>query len=133
MTPRERQRSGFSPDCDLVSAVRPSPNHGERRRRPDMIVLHYTGMPSAEAALDALCDDRREENARVSAHYLVFEDGRVVQCVSERRRAWHAGLSSWEGDEDVNSRSIGIEIANPGHDFGYPEFTEAQIEAVIAL
>jgi len=125
--------SGFAPDSPLVTSVKSSPNHGERRdhRRADMILLHYTGMESAEAALERLCGGGPEPG--VSAHYFVYENGRIVQCVAEARRAWHAGASSWEGDEDINSRSIGIEIANPGHDFGYPDFPEAQIRQVIAL
>jgi N-acetylmuramoyl-L-alanine amidase len=94
-----------------------------------MIVLHYTGMTSADEALDRLCS----VSAQVSSHYLVFEDGRVFQLVPEARRASHAGVSSWEGETDINSRSIGIEIANPGHDGGYPDFPDVQIDAVIAL
>jgi N-acetylmuramoyl-L-alanine amidase len=109
----------------------PSPNHGERKdgRRPDMIVLHYTGMRDAAAALERL----RSPGSEVSAHYLVFEDGHVVQMVQESRRAWHAGAGSWAGETDINSCSIGIEIANPGHDFGYPDFPKRQIAAVTAL
>jgi N-acetylmuramoyl-L-alanine amidase len=109
----------------------PSPNHGERAggKNPDMIVLHYTGMLNAQAALDRLCSPDSE----VSAHYFVFEDGRIVQSVQELRRAWHAGVSSWAGETDINSCSIGIEVANPGHDFGYPDFPKRQIAAVIAL
>lgn len=109
----------------------PSPNHGERKdgRRPDMIVLHYTGMRDATAALERL----RSPGSEVSAHYLVFEDGHVVQMVQESRRAWHAGVASWAGETDINSCSIGIEIANPGHDFGYPDFPRRQIAAVTAL
>jgi N-acetylmuramoyl-L-alanine amidase len=122
--------SSFSPDSPVVARVAPSPNHGERRvARPDMLLLHYTGMPDAEAALERLCDP----HAQVSAHYLVFEDGEIVQMVPETRRAWHAGVSSWAGVKDINSHSIGIEIANPGHDNGYPDFPDAQIDAVIAL
>ncbi len=121
----------FSPDSRLVKAVHPSPNFGERRGviAPDMLILHYTGMEDSDAALRRLC----EESSEVSAHYLVFEDGRIVQMVPEDKRAWHAGVSSWEGESDINSRSIGIEIANPGHDFGYPAFPKKQIRAVIAL
>ncbi len=121
----------FQPDSSVVAAVVPSPNHGERKdgKRPDMIVLHYTGMLSAQAALDRLCSP----DSKVSAHYFVFEDGRIVQSVQETRRAWHAGVSSWAGDSDINSCSIGIEIANPGHDFGYPDFPKRQIAAVITL
>jgi N-acetylmuramoyl-L-alanine amidase len=124
-------RRVFQPESSVVAEVVPSPNHGERSdgQRPDMIVLHYTGMPSAAGALERLCSAGSE----VSAHYLVFEDGRVVQLVPEHRRAWHAGLSSWAGENDINSCSIGIEIANPGHDYGYPEFPRRQIAAVTAL
>jgi N-acetylmuramoyl-L-alanine amidase len=119
----------FTPDSRLVSAVVPSPNHGERRAAIDMLLLHYTGMPDADVALQRLCDQASE----VSAHYFVFEDGRLVQCVPEARRAWHAGEASWAGAADINSRSIGVEIANPGHGWRYDEFPDAQIAAVIAL
>ncbi len=114
-----------------AATVRPSPNHGERAsaRKPDAIVLHYTGMPDADQALNWLCN----EQSQVSSHYFVHEDGRVVQLVPETRRAWHAGTSSWAGEEDINSCSIGIEIANPGHPGGLPDFPAAQIEAVIRL
>jgi N-acetylmuramoyl-L-alanine amidase len=113
------------------AAVWPSPNHGERRegRKPDMILLHYTGMGTAEGALDWLCRDE----SQVSSHYFVFEDGRVMQLVPEDRRAWHAGKSSWHGATDINSQSIGIEIANRGHPGGLPDFPDAQIESVIEL
>jgi N-acetylmuramoyl-L-alanine amidase len=122
---------GFPPDSFLVTDVVPSPNHGERRhgRTPDMILLHYTGMKDADSALDRLCARESE----VSTHYFVFEDGRIVQCVPEAQRAWHAGISAWAGEDDINSCSIGIEIANPGHDFGYPDFPKRQIAAVITL
>jgi len=121
----------FVADSRLVDEVAASPNHGERRPtgRPDMLLLHYTGMPEADAALARLC----EQASEVSAHYFVFADGRIVQLVPETRRAWHAGEACWAGDTDVNSRSIGIEIANPGHSWGYADFPEAQIAAVIAL
>ena len=124
--------SGFPADSSLVAEVIPSPNHGERvgQGRPDMIVLHYTGMPTAEGALERLCS---LEAPRVSSHYLVYEDGRIFQLVPEARRAQHAGISSWEGETDINSRSVGIEIVNPGHDGGYPDFPHRQIAAVIAL
>jgi N-acetylmuramoyl-L-alanine amidase len=127
--------TGFAPDSPIVTSVNASPNHGERRRHrhPDMILLHYTGMESAQAALERLCGIGGDPQPSVSAHYFVWEDGRIVQCVAEARRAWHAGISCWEGEEDINSRSIGIEIANPGHDFGYPDFPERQIRQVIAL
>jgi N-acetylmuramoyl-L-alanine amidase len=122
--------SGFVPDFDEATVL-PSPNFGERRdgREPDMIVLHYTGMPTADGALDWLTRSESE----VSCHYFVFEDGRVVQLVPEAARAWHAGKSSWRGETDINSASIGIEIANPGHPGGLPDFPRAQIDAVIRL
>ncbi|MFT4185043.1 MAG: N-acetylmuramoyl-L-alanine amidase [Rhizobium sp.] len=118
--------------ADFAGAgVQASPNHGERKdgRKPDMILLHYTGMGTAEGALDWLCRDE----SQVSSHYFVFEDGRVIQLVPEERRAWHAGKSLWQGEADINSLSIGIEIANAGHPGGLPEFPDAQIEAVIEL
>ena len=123
--------SSFQPDSFIVAEVRPSPNHDERKfdRAPDMVLLHYTGMPTGEEALERLCDAA----SKVSAHYVVFEDGRIVQCVPEERRAWHAGVSSWAGETDINSCSIGIEIVNPGHEFGYRDFPLRQIAAVISL
>ena len=121
----------FTPDSSTVSDVIPSANYGDRNkgRLPDMIVLHYTGMPDVEGAIRQLC----AAGTDVSAHYIVLEDGRIVQLVPEARRAWHAGVSSWAGEEDINSCSIGIEIVNRGHDWGYPEFPLRQIAAVIAL
>jgi N-acetylmuramoyl-L-alanine amidase len=121
----------LAPDSALVGLVQPSPNHGLRRglARPDMVVLHYTGLAGSQAALDMLCSPQSE----LSAHYVVLEDGLIVQCVAESRRAWHAGVSAWTGQTDINSCSIGIEISNPGHELGYPDFTGAQIDAVIAL
>ncbi len=121
----------FAPDSSLVARVLASPNHGERRgvERPDMLLLHYTGMQDAQEALAKLC----EPGSDVSAHYVVFEDGEIMQCVPEARRAWHAGEGSWAGATDINSRSIGIEIANPGHYWDYRDFPEPQIAAVIAL
>ena len=121
----------FTSDPRFPVAVAASPNHGERRgsARANMIVLHYTGMTSADAALERLCS----AGAEVSAHYFIHEDGRIIQSVPESRRAWHAGASLWEGIADNNSRSIGIEIANPGHEHGYPDFPARQIEAAIAL
>lgn len=107
----------------------PSPNFNERRAPPDMLVLHYTGMQTGEAALARLCD----AEAQVSAHYLVEEDGRIFGLVPEERRAWHAGRGVWQGQDDCNAASIGIEIVNPGHEFGYRAFPDAQIEALIAL
>lgn len=104
--------------------IRPSfcESHGPRRdgARPDMIVLHYTAMKSAEAALARLCDPAVE----VSAHYLIAEDGRIWQMVDEAERAWHAGAGQWGDVTDVNSRSIGIELANRGdHPFAEPQMT----------
>jgi N-acetylmuramoyl-L-alanine amidase len=121
----------FQPDTLVVSAVTPSPNSGERDGviAPDMIVLHYTGMADAESAITRLCTAGTD----VSAHYVVREDGGIVQCVPESRRAWHAGASSWGGETDINSHSIGVEIVNRGHDLGYPDFPLRQIAAVIAL
>jgi N-acetylmuramoyl-L-alanine amidase len=120
----------FFADSSLVESVVPSPNFDERvGGPPDIILLHYTGMETAEAALDRL----RDPVARVSSHYFVHENGNVVQMVPEAKRAWHAGISSWTGETDINSRSIGIEIVNPGHDFGYPDFPIRQIAAIIAL
>ncbi len=109
----------------------PSPNHNERPggRAPDMLVLHYTGMTSAAAALDRLCDPA----AQVSGHYTVDEDGTVFAHVPEERRAWHAGAAWWQGETDVNGVSVGIEIVNPGHEFGYRPFPAAQMQAVVAL
>lgn len=107
-----------------------SPNHDERVCGiVDILLLHYTGMPDADGALARLCDPE----AKVSSHYLVRENGEIIQMVPEDRRAWHAGVSSWKGATDINSRSIGIEIANPGHDGGCPDYPDAQIDAVIAL
>ncbi len=122
--------SSFLPDHDGAE-VRVSPNFGERAgvSRPDMIILHYTGMKTAEAAEDWLCTPE----SQVSSHYLVHEDGRIVQMVREGDRAWHAGKSSWRGITDINSHSVGIEIVNPGHEFGYRSFPAKQIKAVTAL
>lgn len=129
---------------------RPSPNFDARTRPIDLIVLHYTGMQDAEIALARLTDPApvaghypgpwQSEDVtpdaplpRVSAHYVVDEAGQIYALVPEEHRAWHAGASSWEGDGEVNARSIGIEIVNGGHDFGQPEFPDAQIDGVIAL
>ncbi|MGM4986825.1 N-acetylmuramoyl-L-alanine amidase [Tardiphaga sp. 841_E9_N1_2] len=121
----------FTPDSSVVSDVIPSPNFGERNKGlvPDMIVLHYTGMPDPEGAIARLCSAGTD----VSAHYIVLEDGRIVQTVPEAKRAWHAGVGFWAGEEDINSCSIGIEIINRGHDWGYPDFPSRQIAAVTAL
>jgi N-acetylmuramoyl-L-alanine amidase len=123
--------SVFPPDSFLVVDVTPSPNFDDRKdgRPPDMLVLHYTGMQTGVAALQRLTTAA----SKVSSHYVVFEDGRIVQCVPEDRRAWHAGESSWAGETDINSRSIGIEVVNPGHEFGYSDFPLRQIAATISL
>ncbi len=108
---------------------RPSPNFNDRKLPVSMAVLHYTGMETAEAAIARLADPAAE----VSAHYVVLEDGQVIRMVDEAKRAWHAGRAFWRGITDVNSASIGIEIVNPGHEFGYRPFPDAQIDAVIEL
>jgi len=107
----------------------PSPNFDERTLGISMIVLHYTGMQDGQSAIDRLCDPE----AKVSAHYLVAEDGTIHRMVAEDKRAWHAGKSRWRGIADVNSASIGIEIVNPGHDLGYCPFPEEQIDALVPL
>ncbi len=120
----------MTPDSGLVDEVRPSPNFDRRRcPAPDILLLHYTGMPDGEGAVQRLS----APDSKVSCHYLVHEDGRIVQLVGEADRAWHAGAGSWCGREDVNSRSVGIEIVNPGHEFGYRPFPDVQIERVVAL
>jgi len=122
----------FAPDSTLVNVFEPSPNFGPRRSGydvADMLILHYTGMESAASAIDWLT---RPESS-VSAHYLVDEAGQITQMVMEEKRAWHAGVSHWAGEEDINSCSIGIEIHNPGIELGYPDFPVPQIEAVTAL
>jgi N-acetylmuramoyl-L-alanine amidase len=108
-----------------------SPNHDSRPpgSAVDILVLHYTGMRNAEAALERLIDPAAE----VSAHYLIDEDGETFRLVDEARRAWHAGVAAWRGNRDINARSIGIELVNPGHEFGYRDFPSAQIAALIAL
>ncbi len=108
---------------------RPSPNFNDRKLPVSMAVLHYTGMETAEAAIARLADPAAE----VSAHYVVLEDGQVIRMVDEAKRAWHPGRAFWRGITDVNSASIGIEIVNPGHEFGYRPFPDAQIDAVIEL
>jgi N-acetylmuramoyl-L-alanine amidase len=135
---------------DLRFIDRPSPNFDTRTRAIDLVVLHYTGMQDGETALARLTDpapvagkfpgpwqsDSVAADAplsRVSTHYVVGDDGAIYRVVDEANRAWHAGVSSWRGEGDVNSSAIGIEIVNGGHDFGLPDFPDAQIEAVIAL
>lgn len=139
-----------SPVNDLPLVDRLSPNYDARTRPIDLVVLHYTGMQDCETALARLTDPAPVAGrypgpwqastvaadtplGRVSAHYVIGEDGTVYRLVAEEHRAWHAGVASWENEGDVNARSIGIEIANGGHDFGLPDFPEPQIDAVIAL
>lgn len=109
----------------------PSPSHDARPANAgvDMVILHYTGMPTGEAALTRLCDP----SAKVSAHYLIEEDGRLFRLVDEDRRAWHAGVSRWQDCDNCNHVSIGIELVNPGHEFGYRPFPSPQIDTVLAL
>jgi N-acetylmuramoyl-L-alanine amidase len=115
----------------LQAIERFSPNHGPRPEpaRIDMLVLHYTGMTTAAAALQRLCDP----DARVSAHYVIEENGAIWRLVHENRRAFHAGVSCWEGERDLNAVSLGIEIVNPGHEWGYRPFPEAQMSSVERL
>jgi N-acetylmuramoyl-L-alanine amidase len=132
--PGER-RAGAAEKAGFVAPMRMrerlSPNCDERPcgRRPDMLILHYTGMRSAAEALDRLCDPA----AQVSAHWLVEEDGQVWRLVPEELRAWHAGVSFWDGESGLNAGSIGIELVNPGHEFGYRPFPEPQMAALVAL
>jgi len=114
-------------DPQMIEA--PSPNFDARVLPVTMIVLHYTGMQDAKSAIARL----RDPEAKVSAHYVVDEDGTVLRLVDEAQRAWHAGKSHWRGITDVNSASVGIEIVNPGHEFGYRRFPEAQVGAVLRL
>ncbi len=107
----------------------PSPNFNERAHPISMLVLHYTGMQNGPDAIARMIS----ADAGVSAHYCVEEDGTIVQMVEEEHRAWHAGVSRWRGMEDINSRSIGIEIVNPGHEWGYRPFTEAQMSSILPL
>jgi N-acetylmuramoyl-L-alanine amidase len=121
----------FSPDTSLADAVCPAENREPRRSgvKPSLLILHYTGMSSAAKAIDWLaCAE-----SGVSCHYVVDEAGRITQLVPEALRAWHAGVSRWRGETDINSHSIGIEIQNPGHQHGYPDFSAAQMRGVIAL
>ncbi len=115
----------------MTPVERPSPNFDDRPPATpiDMLVLHYTGMESAEAALARLCDP----GAKVGAHYVIDEDGAVMSMVDEDKRAWHAGAASWRGEADVNACSIGIELVNPGHEFGYRDFPDPQMAALEML
>jgi N-acetylmuramoyl-L-alanine amidase len=119
------------PDSALVADLYPSPNIEPRLRglTPSILILHYTGLETVARALDVLS----RPDCKVSCHYVIDVDGRIIQMVSEEARAWHAGVSYWQGETDINSASIGIEIQNPGHQLGYPDFPEAQMRAVAAL
>ncbi len=119
------------PDTKCLCNVQEAVNYSDRAGGvdPSLLILHYTGMESGEAALDWLCGSE----SGVSCHYFVFEDGQIFQLVPESKRAWHAGQSSWQGEADINSHSIGIEIVNPGHDHGYSEFPPPQIGSLIKL
>jgi N-acetylmuramoyl-L-alanine amidase len=118
-------------DSKLVDALHPSPNTGERKKgsKPRLILLHYTGMPTAEKAIHWLAHPK----SKVSCHYVIDDTGEITQMVPEGMRAWHAGVSHWAGETDINSASIGIEIQNPGHEHGYPDFPAEQMQAVAAL
>lgn len=118
-------------DSACVHETRAAVNFGARRGvfAPDILLLHYTGMADARSAIDWLCC----EESGVSCHYVVEEDGRVWQLVEEDKRAHHAGVGTWEGKDDVNSRSIGIEIVNGGHEYGLPAFPETQMQAMLEL
>ena len=113
----------------LVNRQAPSPNWDERALPVSMVVLHYTGMRTGAEALERMCDPA----AKVSAHYMIEEDGTVIQLVDEDKRAWHAGRSYWRGVTDVNSASVGIELVNPGHEWGYRPFPREQMEALVPL
>lgn len=114
---------------ELVHREVPSPNWDERALPVSMVVLHYTGMRTGGEALERLVDPA----AKVSAHYFIEEDGTVTRLVPEEKRAWHAGKSYWRGITDVNSASVGIELVNPGHEWGYRPFPEAQMDALVPL
>jgi len=107
----------------------PSPNFDDRDQAVSIVVLHYTGMEDAASAIARL----RDPEARVSCHYLIAEDGQVLRMVPEEKRAWHAGQSYWRGLQGLNAASIGIEIVNPGHEFGYRPFTPQQMDALVPL
>lgn len=113
----------------MIDRETPSPNWNERALPVSMVVLHYTGMQTADEALARMCDPAAE----VSAHYMIDEDGTVSRLVPEGKRAWHAGRSFWRGVTDINSASIGIELVNPGHEWGYRPFPDAQMEALLPL
>ncbi|MEO0810810.1 MAG: N-acetylmuramoyl-L-alanine amidase [Pseudomonadota bacterium] len=127
----QRGTSSFIPDTDQVNALYPSPNINERRgvRAPSMLILHYTGLLTVQRSLEVLSDPA----CQVSCHYVIDEAGAITQMVPEAMRAWHAGVSSWHNETDLNSRSIGIEIQNLGHAHGYPDFPDVQMASVVRL
>ncbi len=129
--PRQPAPNEGAGEESAVVIERPSPNHNERPagKPVDLLLIHYTGMRDAESALQRLTDPA----AQVSSHYLIDETGETYRLVDESRRAWHAGASFWAGERDINGVSIGIELANPGHDFGYRPFPPAQMTALIDL
>lgn len=131
VVPRSEMKAGPVGPSDLTIVEQASPNHDDRPAELpiDMLILHYTGMQTAKAAIDRL----RSPQAQVSSHYLVDEDGTVVRLVPEEKRAWHAGVSHWRGNTGLNGRSIGIEIVNPGHEWGYRDFPVMQLAAVCDL
>ena len=126
MSGAERGEDGMD---ELVHAERLSPNYDERPAPVSMVVLHYTEMQGADAAIERLTDPE----AKVSAHYIISEAGEVTRLVPEEKRAWHAGVSYWRGETDVNAVSVGIELDHPGHAYGYREFADAQIAALVPL
>lgn len=119
------------PDSPLVTRLHPSPNFEPRRHglKPSILLMHYTGMPSCEKAIDWLS----RPESRVSSHYVVDTEGNITQLVGEKMRAWHAGVAIWHGETDINSISIGIEIHNPGHGDNYCAFPDRQMQAVADL
>ena len=123
--------SDFPPDSEFVAQRHPSPNINERRSslKPEILLLHYTGLQTVERSIAVLADPI----CQVSCHYVIDEGGKITQMVPEAMRAWHAGVSHWKGQTDINSWSIGIEIQNPGHELGYPEFPPTQMTSVVAL
>lgn len=124
-------RTPFKPDSTFVTQVRPAVNLEARKggAKPSLLILHYTGMSSAAKAIDWLAS----AESKVSCHYVIDEVGIITQMVPEAKRAWHAGVSCWRGETDINSHSIGIEIQNPGHQHGYPDFPASQMKAVLKL
>ncbi len=124
-----RKRGSSYRDQTMKIYQSPSPHFNERLLPVDSIIIHYTDMPTTEEALHWLC----HPHSQVSAHYLIDEKGKIYHIVPEEKRAWHAGQSYWQGCKDMNSCSVGIELANPGHSHGYQPFPEAQIDSLLTL